>query len=85
MDMGMRGGVDRHDPLGLLQLNADLKRKGWVVLKVVSSFGILGGILGGLAFWISRAWQGVDAEGGILGLQFGGMGIRDWIELGAIR
>jgi hypothetical protein len=81
MDMSMRGGVDRHDPLGLLQLNADLKRKGWVVLKVVSSFGILGG----LAFWISRAWQGVDAEGGILGLQFGGMGIRDWIELGAIR
>ena len=81
IDMSMRGGIDRHDPLGLLQLNADLKRKGWVVLKVVSSFGILGG----LAFWISRAWQGVDAEGGILGLQFGGMGIRDWIELGAIR
>ena len=65
--------VDRTDPLGLLQLNTELKRKGWVVLQVVSGFGIIGG----LAFWIARSWTGVDGEG-----QFWGLGMRDWVELG---
>jgi hypothetical protein len=74
----IRGGVDRHDPLGLLMLNEELKRKGWVVFKVVSSFGILGG----LAYWITRTLQGSETETAMFG--FGGMGIRDWIELGAV-
>ncbi|RDW71047.1 hypothetical protein BP6252_07610 [Coleophoma cylindrospora] len=47
------GSLDPHDPLGLLQLNADLKKRGILTLQVVSSFGIIGG----LAFWISRGWQ----------------------------
>ncbi|CAL3964936.1 unnamed protein product [Diplocarpon coronariae] len=77
-DMG--GGVGRHDPLGLLMLNEELKRKGWVVIKVVSSFGVLGG----LAFWISRTLQSAETNNAIWGLGFGGLGIRDWIELGGV-
>ncbi|PVH88959.1 hypothetical protein DL98DRAFT_508809 [Cadophora sp. DSE1049] len=74
----VRGGVDRHDPLGLLMLNEELKRKGWIVFKVVSSFGILGG----LAYWVTRTLQGAETETAMFG--FGGMGIRDWVELGAV-
>ncbi|KAI1435736.1 hypothetical protein GGR50DRAFT_654569 [Xylaria sp. CBS 124048] len=44
------------DPLGLLQVAADLKAKGWVALEVLGSLSVFG-----LAFWISRrAWP---AEG----------------------
>jgi hypothetical protein len=50
--------MNPHDPLGLLQLNEDLKRKGWFVLQVVSSLGIIGG----LAFYISRSWQTTESE-----------------------
>lgn len=73
-----RGGIDRHDPLGLLMLNEELKRKSWVVLKVVSSFGLLGG----LAFWVTRSLQGSETDAVMWG--FGGLGIRDWVELGAV-
>jgi len=45
--------IDPHDPLGLLQLNADMKRRGWITLQVVSGVGIIGG----LALWISKSWQ----------------------------
>ncbi|KAI0881943.1 uncharacterized protein GGS22DRAFT_171178 [Annulohypoxylon maeteangense] len=38
------------DPLGLLQVTADLKAKGWVALEVIGSLGVIGG----LAFWVSR-------------------------------
>ncbi|KAI1094726.1 hypothetical protein F5B19DRAFT_444517 [Rostrohypoxylon terebratum] len=38
------------DPLGLLQVTADLKAKGWVALEVIGSLGVIGG----LAFWASR-------------------------------
>ncbi|OTB04929.1 hypothetical protein M426DRAFT_320233 [Hypoxylon sp. CI-4A] len=38
------------DPLGLLQVVADLKAKGWVALEVVGGIGVIGG----LAFWLSR-------------------------------
>ena len=44
--------VDRHDPLGLLGWNAQVRQKGWMALQVVSSFGIIGG----LALWVSRYW-----------------------------
>ncbi|KAI1861358.1 uncharacterized protein JN550_010888 [Neoarthrinium moseri] len=47
--------TSRHqDPLGLLQVAADLKAKGWIALEVLGSLGILGGI----AFWMTRQrWQ----------------------------
>ncbi|KAJ8127985.1 hypothetical protein O1611_g5653 [Lasiodiplodia mahajangana] len=37
------------DPLGLLQVTADLKARGWMAIEVLSSLGVVG-----LAFWISR-------------------------------
>ncbi|KAI0455188.1 hypothetical protein F5B21DRAFT_472289 [Xylaria acuta] len=37
------------DPLGLLQVAADLKATGWKAMEVLSSLGLVG-----LAFWISR-------------------------------
>jgi len=74
----MRGVLDAHDPLGLLKLNEEMKRRGWIVLKLVSSFSILGGI----AFWITRSLQGTEVEGGWWG--YGGLGIRDWVELGLV-
>jgi hypothetical protein len=61
-------GVDPVDPLGLLQLNEDLKRRAFFALRIVGSFGIIGG----LAFWIARAkeWHG-DSD----------MGASDWLGI----
>ena len=42
------------DPLGLLQVYADLKIRGWMALELLGSLGVLGG----LAFWLSKnKWQ----------------------------
>lgn len=41
-----------HDPLGLLQLNETVKRRGWVAVQVVGSFGVIGA----LAMWLARSW-----------------------------
>ncbi|KAI1106908.1 hypothetical protein F4804DRAFT_299440 [Jackrogersella minutella] len=46
--------AQHQDPLGLLQVTADLKAKGWVALEVIGSLGAIGG----LAFWLSKQhWQ----------------------------
>jgi hypothetical protein len=49
--------LNQHDPLGLVQLNAEMKRRSWAALQIVGSFGILGG----LAIWLARNW-GRDEE-----------------------
>lgn len=70
----MRGELDVNDPLGLLKLNEEMKRRGWVVLKI--------GILGGIAFWITRSLQSAEAQGGWW--SFGGssgLNLRDRLEL----
>lgn len=41
-----------HDPLGLVQWNDDLRRRGWIILQVVGSFGVVGG----LALWLAKFW-----------------------------
>lgn len=41
-----------HDPLGLLRWNETMKTRGWVVVQVVSSFGVIGG----LALWLAKTW-----------------------------
>lgn len=41
-----------HDPLGLLRWNDDLKRRGWIVIQVLGSFGVVGG----LALWLAKVW-----------------------------
>jgi hypothetical protein len=65
-------GVDVRDPLGLLRMNEELRRKGWIALQVVSSFGIIGG----LALWVSRGWSG-ESEG-FWNLDWAGFGLVDW-------
>ncbi|KAI1412925.1 Septin-domain-containing protein [Hypoxylon sp. FL1857] len=45
-----RKTMQHQDPLGLLQVTADLKARGWVALEVIGSLGVIGG----LAFWLSR-------------------------------
>lgn len=52
---GLKQGLSRktqhhQDPLGLLQVVADLKTRGWIALELFGSISVLGG----LAFWISR-------------------------------
>lgn len=66
-------GVDRTDPLGLLQLQAEMKRRGWVAVRVLGSFGVLGG----LAWWVVRTLHG---EGG--DVKVWGVGVREWWDLG---
>lgn len=40
------------DPLGLLRWNEALKRRGWMALQIVGSFGVLGAI----AVWVTKGW-----------------------------
>ena len=69
-------GVDRHDPLGLLQLNRDMQKKAWVLVKVVSGFGILGGF----AYWLVKGIHGEDVA--VWGM--GGLTVRDMIDFGVL-
>jgi len=56
-------GVNPHDPLGLLQLNEEMKRRAWFALRLVGGVGIFGGI----AYWFTKGWQTeVEAESGML-------------------
>lgn len=73
-DRDMRGIIDAHDPLGLLKLQEEMKRRGWAVLKL--------GILGGIAFWITRSLQGVEMQGAWWGYgNSSGLNLRDRLEL----
>lgn len=40
------------DPLGLVQWNDDLRRRGLIIMQVVGSFGVVGG----LALWLAKFW-----------------------------
>lgn len=66
-------GMNRNDPLRLLQLNSELRQKGWVALKVISSFGIIGG----LALWIAKNWHGEGSDMAFWDLNFGRF-MGDW-------
>jgi len=64
-----RGGAGRHvaavnprDPLGLLQWNETMKKRGWVAVQVVGSFGVIGA----LAVWLAKCWG------------FGGESLFNW-------
>ncbi|TVY38020.1 Septin [Lachnellula occidentalis] len=70
MEMGV--GMDKADPLGLLHLNAEMKRRGWVAVRVMGGFGILGG----LAWWVVGTWQGAEET------RVWGVGVRDWLDFG---
>jgi hypothetical protein len=44
----------QQDPLGLLEVAAEMRRKGIVALEVLGSLGVIGGV----ALWLSRNLQG---------------------------
>ncbi|KAI1948650.1 hypothetical protein LOZ39_002585 [Ophidiomyces ophidiicola] len=43
-------GMSPHDPLGLIRMKENMKRRGWVVLQVIGGVGVVGG----LAFWLAK-------------------------------
>ncbi|KAJ9155098.1 p-loop containing nucleoside triphosphate hydrolase [Pleurostoma richardsiae] len=57
------GPMRHHDPLGLLEVAADLKAKGWVALEVVGSLGVLGG----LALWMAKHYWHIQAYEWVIG------------------
>ncbi|KAL9103571.1 MAG: hypothetical protein Q9163_001409 [Psora crenata] len=56
------GFMDADDPLGLLQWNELMRRKGWIALQVAGGFGILGAV----AVYVARSWS------------LGDNGVGDW-------
>lgn len=52
------GGLNPQDPLGLLQLNEEMKVRALYALQLVGSFGVIGG----LAFWITSKWHNMGAD-----------------------
>ncbi|KAI9873229.1 MAG: hypothetical protein M1830_000677 [Pleopsidium flavum] len=62
-DAGLHvAAVNPRDPLGLLQWNETMKRRGWVAVQVVGSFSVIGA----LAMWFAKSWG------------FGGESLFDW-------
>lgn len=51
--------MHHQDPLGLLQVAANLKTNSWVALEILGSMGILGGV----AIWVSKQEWHVSAVG----------------------
>ena len=54
---GRHGLLDAGDPLGLFRWNDTVKRRGWIAVQIVGSFGILSA----MAVWVARTWRG-DVE-----------------------
>lgn len=44
--------LNPQDPLGVVRWNDELRRRGWIIVQVVGSFGVVGG----LALWLARFW-----------------------------
>lgn len=44
--------MNPHDPLGVVRWIDDLRRRGWVLVQIVGSVGVVGG----LALWLARTW-----------------------------
>ncbi|RDW93194.1 uncharacterized protein DSM5745_00516 [Aspergillus mulundensis] len=40
------------DPLGVVRWSDDLKQRGWAIVQIVGSFGVVGG----LAIWLAKTW-----------------------------
>lgn len=60
---------DKNDPLGLILLSHRIKQRGWAILKIAGSLGIISG----LAIWVTRKWRE--------NWQIGGLEMRDWVGL----
>lgn len=53
-------GFNRTDPLGLICLNARIKRSGWIALQVVGSVGVVGGLA--IFFGVGKNWFYLSEE-----------------------
>ncbi|EEP77051.1 predicted protein [Uncinocarpus reesii 1704] len=51
------GDMSSHDPLGLIQWNQDMKRRGWIILQILGGVGFVGG----LALWLARTF-GISSQ-----------------------
>ncbi|KAL4974378.1 hypothetical protein BDW66DRAFT_140017 [Aspergillus desertorum] len=40
------------DPLGVVRWSDDFKKRGWAIIQIVGSFGVVGG----LALWLAKTW-----------------------------
>ncbi|KAI9769326.1 MAG: hypothetical protein M1839_003749 [Geoglossum umbratile] len=47
-----RTGLNPRDPLGLLEWNEKIKKRGWLVVRVLGGCSVAGG----LAVWIAKSW-----------------------------
>lgn len=45
-------GISAHDPLGVVGWIDDIGRRGWILVQIVGSVGVVGG----LALWAARSW-----------------------------
>lgn len=45
-------GLSPHDPLGVVGWIDDIGRRGWIIVQIVGSVGVVGG----LALWVARSW-----------------------------
>lgn len=52
MTYRVASGSSPHDPLGIMRWNDELRRHGWILVQVVGSVGVVGGI----ALWMARVW-----------------------------
>lgn len=48
----LRFGISPHDPLGVVGWVDDLGKRSWVLVQIVGSVGVVGG----LALWLARTW-----------------------------
>lgn len=44
--------ISPQDPLGLVKWSESLKQRGWALVQIVGSFGVVGG----LALWLAKSW-----------------------------
>jgi len=54
---GHRGLLDAGDPLGLLRWNEAMKRRGWIAIQIVGTFGVVGAVV----LWMARSWAGSES------------------------
>ncbi|THC93515.1 hypothetical protein EYZ11_007006 [Aspergillus tanneri] len=50
--------ISPQDPLGLVGWSEDLRQRGWTIVQIVGSFGVVGG----LALWLAKSW-GLSSRG----------------------
>jgi hypothetical protein len=68
-----RGFSHKMDPLGLMKLNDDLRRCGWVAFQVAGSLGVIGAV----AVWLVRTWGPTIGFDGFTGWTWGWFGIAE--------